>query len=418
MTVALETAETAETTEIAVAPETTGAPTVADAIRSARLGGIDAARGIALLGIMAVHALADTRPDGQPSWDFAIFAGRAAAAFAVLAGVGIAFLSGRKRVGIADARGTVVALAARALVIGAIGLCFGYTDGAIGVMILPYYAVLFLLAIPLVFLPTWLIAVTGVLFAGGAPLLSFVVLPHLPVVTAAHNPGFSFVFHHPLGMLYEMTFTGEYPAVPWVTYICAGLVAGRLNLSRVRVAVGLLVTGTALAVASHATSWYLLDKAGGLPRIWQAQPGSNLTLPETSEMLAFGGDGSVPSSTRWWLAVDAPHTSTPFDLAGTTGTALALLGLMLLVWRTHRVVRWVLGPIAAAGAMTLTIYCLHIWFLNSDYDVYSPNTGYALQVAGVLMFAFAWRMTAGRGPLEGLATSVTRRARRWAGRRT
>lgn len=415
MTAALKNTET---TDIAVAPETTGAPTVADTARAARLGGIDAARGIALLGMMAVHSLYDTRPDGQPSWSFAIFGGRASAAFAVLAGVGIALMTGRKRAGIADARGTIAGLAARALTIGLIGLAFGYTDSSTAVVILPYYAVLFLLAIPLVFLPTWLIAVTGLIFAGGAPLLSFLVLPHLPVLTAAHNVGFTYLFHHPVALLEELTFTGEYPAVPWVAYICAGLVAGRLALSRVRVALGLLVTGTALAVGAHAASWYLLDKAGGLPRIWQAQPGSALTLSETSDLLAFGGDGTVPTSTRWWLAVDAPHTGTPFDLAGTAGTALALLGLMLLLWRSHRLVRWLLGPLAAAGGMTLTLYSLHIWFLNSDYDVYDANAGYLLQVAGVLMFGFAWRMTAGRGPLEGLVTAVTRRARRWAGRRT
>ena len=60
----------------------------------------------------------------------------------MLAGVGIAFLTGRRRVP-SDVRPEEAAasLVARALVIGAIGLALGYADPEIATVILPYYAV-------------------------------------------------------------------------------------------------------------------------------------------------------------------------------------------------------------------------------------------------------------------------------------
>jgi hypothetical protein len=129
----------------------------------------------------------------------------------------------------------------------------------------------------------------------------------------------------------------------------------------------------------------------------------------------------VPSVSWWWLAVDSPHTSTTPDLLGTTGAATGLLGLMLLAGHItakwpRRVLSVVRMPLAAAGSMTLTLYTAHIVFINSDYDVYSPGTGYLLQVIGVLLAGLAWRATAGRGPLESLTTAVAGRARRWARR--
>ncbi|MCU1680676.1 MAG: hypothetical protein JWQ81_1415 [Amycolatopsis sp.] len=388
---------------------------------ASRLLGVDATRGVALLGMMAVHSLFESNPDGSPTWSFAVFGGRAAATFAVLAGVGIAFMTGRARVKARDAGPTAAALGARALVVLLIGLVIGYADAALGAVILPYYAVLFVLAIPLVYLPTWAIAVAGVAVAGGVPALSHVLLAHLPAATL-ENPTFGYLFHHPIALLSELSLTGEYPAVPWLAYLCAGLVIGRLNLARVKVAFALLVSGVVMAMGAVIASSELLNRMGGLAHIWAAQPRSVLTIPETSEMLRLGGDGTVPTSSWWWLATNAPHTSTPPDLIGTIGSATGLLGLFLLLghvtkpgWR--QVIAVVRAPLAAAGSMTLTLYTAHIMFLNSDYDVYDSTTGYILQVAAALLIGLAWRATAGRGPLESLVSAAAKRARRWASRR-
>lgn len=387
--------------------------------RRTRVVGIDATRGVALLGMIAVHALPESDAAGQPTWWFAIFGGRASAAFAVLAGIGIAFMTGRGRVRRPAGPATVAALGVRALAIGAIGLALGYTDGSVAEVILPAFALTYLLMIPLVFLPTWTVAVTGAVLAVGAPALSHVLLPRLPD-PALDNPTFGYLLHDPGGLLAELSITGEYPALVWLTYLCAGLVIGRLSLTGTKVALGLLATGVLLADAASLASSTLLYRYGGLAEIRIAQPESALTVSETTDLLTFGGDGTAPTSTWWWLAVDAPHTGTPPDLLVTTGSAIALLGAVLLAGSLtrpalRRLATVARTPLAAAGGMPLTLYTAHIIYLNSGYDTFDAATGYLVQAAAVLLIGFVWRGTTGRGPLEALVAGLAALARRGAG---
>jgi hypothetical protein len=179
------------------------------------------------------------------------------------------------------------------------------------------------------------------------------------------------------------------------------------------------VAGTATALAARGVSQVLLQRHGGLDAILAAVPSSPLTWTETSQILAVGGDGTVPPSTWWWLAVATPHTSTTPDLLGTTGSAVALLGALLLAGHVRgtvasRPTRMILHPLAAAGSMTLTLYTAHIMFINSDYDTYSATTGYLLQAGAVLFLGLCWSATAGRGPLEALVGALAAAARRRA----
>lgn len=382
----------------------------------ARFAAVDAARGVALLGMIAVHTLHPTNVDGSQNWMFALFNGRAAAAFAVLAGVGIAFMTGRRPVRRADAKPTIAMLATRAAVIGAIGLALGYTDPDRAWVILPAYAVLFLLAIPLVFLRSSIVAVTAVVVVVVVPVVIHATQPHLPR-PELDNPTFGDLIDQPLSLLGELSLTGVYPALAWVSYVCAGLVIGRLSLERIKVAWALLGTGLGLATVAATGSDILLHDFGGLAEIQAAIPDSGLTAQDTTALLAVGGNGTTPTSTWWWLAVDAPHTSTPFDLVGTTGTTAILLGLMTLVdhLRPPAIQRTMAAgrvPLAAAGSITLTCYTAHIVFLNSDhYSPDEPVTGYIIQVAAVLLIGLYYRTTARRGPFEALTAHLARQAR-------
>ncbi|MEU6077021.1 heparan-alpha-glucosaminide N-acetyltransferase domain-containing protein [Micromonospora sp. NPDC047074] len=406
------------------APQRTGdapAPEADLPAGRARLLGVDAARGVALLGMIAVHSLYQADAAGRPTWSFTIFGGRAAALFAVLAGVGIAFVTGRRRVVLASGAGTVAALGVRALAIGAIGLALSHADASLASVILPYYAVLFLLAIPLVFLPTWLVACAGLAVTVGVPVLRQLLLPRLPEPTYA-NLGFADLVDDPGALLTELSMTGEFPAVTWLAYLCAGLVVGRLALNRLTVILGLLYTGLLLAAVAPVASWILLNRYEGLRQIWFTQPRSGLTAAETTELLLFGGDGSTPTSTWWWLAVDAPHTGTPLDLLGTIGSAVALIAVMLLAFHVsrpgpRRTVSVLLVPLAAVGSMPLTLYTAHIMFISSELDSFEPTPGYLAQVLVMVLFGTAWWATAGRGPLEGLVTLLSGGARRLATRR-
>jgi uncharacterized membrane protein len=382
-----------------------------------RLLGVDATRGVALLGMMAVHALSDTTDTGAPTLMYMIFGGRSAATFAVLAGVGIALMTGRARVRPGpDGRAAAATLLARALVIVVIGLALGYTDAGIGAVILPYYAVMFLLAIPVVFLPTWVLATFAALIAGGMPVLGQWLRPTL-VAPVLDNPSILDLLQNPLRFLTELTLTGYYPALPWMAYVCAGIVVGRLRLSSARTAAGLLGTGVVLAVAATAASWWLLGPLGGLNHIQAATPPAELaTAPTVADYVAIYSEGTTPTTTWWWLAVDAPHSSAPLDLIQTIGSAVGLLGAMLLLGHitrpaTSRIIGAVNGPLAAAGSMTLTLYTAHIVYMNSPLDDFDSLPGYLIQVTVALLFAIGWRQAVGRGPFEAIVTSITHRAR-------
>ena len=332
--------------------------------------------------------------------------------FAVLAGVGIALLTGRRRVEPGrPARRALTVLATRAAVIGVIGLALGYADSEIAMVILPYYAVLFLIAVPLVRLPTPAVVAVGVAVAVGMPFLSHAVRAELPPTTGL-NHSFVDLFTDPFGMLRELLLTGAYPALSWATYVCAGIVVGRLRLESPRIAAGLLFGGAVAAVAASAASALLLGPLGGRPRLRAAGTGDEDV--SVADILAFGGDGVTPATTPWWLAVQAPHTATPPDLLHTTGAAVALLGALLLLGHVtvpvlRRATDLVLAPLAAAGSMTLTLYTAHIVFMNSPLDDFDATTGYLVQVVAALLFALVWRQRVGRGPLESLTAWASHR---------
>ena len=182
-------------------------------------------RGLALLGMMAVHALIPFDRDGSPNWVSDVATGNASAVFALLAGVGLA---------------TDTELS-------------NWVEGAavyeaeITGVILTFYAVMFLLAIPLLFLGTRALVMVGVLAAVAVPVLSHLIRPALPEAIL-RNPTFVDVFDRPVDLLLELVLTGAYPALPWASYICAGLVLGRLTLSSLAVARRMLLAGVVLVL--------------------------------------------------------------------------------------------------------------------------------------------------------------------------
>ena len=117
--------------------------------------------------------------------------------------------------------------------------------------------------------------------------------------------------------------------------------------------------------------------------------------------------GVTPTSTRDWLLVDAAHTGTTLDLLGTIGTALAVLGVAVLL--TARGAGLLL-PLACAGSMTLTIYSLHVLALAQGSPFLSSDRRelWLAHVVVALVVATAWRVALGRGPLEWVSAVFSR----------
>jgi uncharacterized membrane protein len=366
--------------------------------RRSRLAGVDAARGLAVLGMVAVHVLPPFDDDGGVSLPEQIAGGRSSAAFAVLAGVGVALATRRGT----DRWRSRLRLLLRALLIGALGLHLGGLDIEVAV-ILAYYAVFFVLLLPFLgWPPRWLLAAAAVV-ALLAPVLSYRVRPSLPSEGFA-NPTWSSL-QDPAVLLSDLLLTGVYPAVPWAAYLLTGLAVGQLALDRTSTAVRLAVAGAALWAAASAASALLLGPLGGYTAIGAL---IDETDPEVvAEAIGPSFFGNVPTESWWFLAVDARHSSTTPDLVGTTGTALLALGVCLLLTRRTGPL---LAPLAAVGSMPLTVYSAHLYVLHWT-DSTDPTRYYLLQVGTALVVAPLWRRYVGRGPLEAALALVGRTVR-------
>ncbi|MBX6390808.1 MAG: DUF1624 domain-containing protein [Frankia sp.] len=336
-----------------------------------------------------------------------VFSGRSAAAFAVLAGVALTLSTAR-------AASPVVSTLVRAVCVGAIGLVLGALGSGIAI-ILPYYAVLFVLALPLLRASRRVLAAVAATALLAVPVLSQLVRPRLPE-PVLDQPRFATVLTSPLRVLRELLLTGYYPALAWIGYLAVGMLVGRLDLRSARTAGWLLGAGAAVAGLASTASWLLLGPGGGhdaLLRSAAVLPGVGPIPDESLDLtLDSGMFGTTPTDTWWWLAVDTPHSSTPFDLVHTTGTALALLGAALLVAGAGRTAgRVLLLPLAAIGSMTLTWYTLHVAVMSTEGLLpETPGASYAVQVALALVVATAWRATGSRGPLEAAIAALARAA--------
>jgi uncharacterized membrane protein len=375
-----------------------------------RIIGVDVARGLALLGMMATHAFDTFSDDGSPTEATVIAAGRSAATFVLVAGVGVAFLSGgRAAAHGADRTAAAAGVAVRALLIGAIGLMLSFFAQFNGINgILPFYAVMFLLAIPLLGLrPPMLAAIAAAVMALGPVLLVATAGAGLPYFGSDAEPNLGTLIHDPLGLLVQLLITGSYPVVVYLAYLCAGMAIGRLDLNSHRLAWWLLGGGLALAVTARIVASVLLYPLGGLARLIAQSPTHD--QPGLSAQILLW-DPSQGSS-WWYLALPAPHSHTPVDLVHTLGSAIAVLGAALLLTRVPAIAR-LLSPVAVAGSMSLTLYSAHLLLLATGILQDDPMLLYVLMVAGALTFAHLWRRRFTRGPLELLVAMAAGRARR------
>ncbi|MCQ1988180.1 heparan-alpha-glucosaminide N-acetyltransferase domain-containing protein [Arthrobacter sp. zg-Y844] len=364
---------------------------------------MDAARGLALFGMMAIHVLPAADEDVEPTLTWLLFAGKAAALFALLAGVTLAFTTRKARTEgghfLAAARWS---LAARAGLVTALGLAIAYVDMD-AFIILAYYGAMFLLAVPLLGVSTRTLFIAAAGFALLGPALMQGLRDYLPA--PGYDPTFSTVVTEPGVLASQLLLTGTYPAIPWLAYIAAGLAIGRMSLDRTRVQLVLLGSGAALAAAAWFGSRLLL--AGpGFDRLLASEP--YLGSDDLQGILVWGTDGYLPTSSWWWLSIAAPHSTTPFDLLHTMGVATGVLGAMLLV---ARFAGKALLLLSAPGRMTLTLYCTHLLFLGTGALADLPEFSLWLQIIAFVIFAVIWQRAGKQGPLEKLVSRGAASAR-------
>ncbi|MFP5071974.1 heparan-alpha-glucosaminide N-acetyltransferase domain-containing protein [Pseudonocardia nantongensis] len=365
-----------------------------------RLTGVDAARGLAVLGMIVAHVAA--ADPGAPLWQ--AVHGRAAVLFGVLAGVGLALMAGPAlRAGTADARAALrrrVAVRAVLLIVFGVALA-GISSGPM--VILAVYGVEFLLVLPVLCTRARTLATAAAVWAMAGPLLSFALRSGMSVQTLGGTvsptdltaPGSA------LDALVRVLLTGAYPVLTWMPFLLLGMALGRLDLPRY--AGRLVAGGLGGALLGYGGSWLAVDVLGGRQTLLDsvAPAAGQLALPPDAvlDLLAGSAFGVVSTTTPAWLLTAGGHSGSPFDVVGAAGVAVAVLGLCLLA---ARAVPALLTPLAATGALALTLYAGHIAVLAAvgDTAAAAPWAVTGVFVVAAVLFATGWRHLAGRGPLE------------------
>jgi uncharacterized membrane protein YeiB len=358
--------------------DTPAAGTRPTLVPGGRVGGLDVARGIAVLGMFGAH-LGDTGELGwSPDTWMALVDGRPSILFATLAGVSLALLSGGRTPAtgreLARARTRILVRAAWVFAIGGV-LELLDTDIAV---ILGVYAALFVLALPFLRWPPTRLLLTAGVVALAAPPLTLAVGQY---ATELDEEGNAFTF---------LMFTGYYPAAVWLSFVLVGLAVGRSDLGAARVRAGLVVGGTGAAVLGYLGGWVSTR---------QLAPGQDLDGIEAG----FGTSGSWDPA---WFAGAQPHTSTTFEVVGSGGVAVAVIGVCLVV---ADLLPRLTYPLASVGALALTVYSAQIVAIrvlaagDDDWGTWAAFTLTALVLTTI------WRLQLGRGPLERLLTWSSRR---------
>jgi hypothetical protein len=359
-----------------------------------RVVGVDVARGLALLGMFAVHIFPTFNRDGGPTTATLLAGGRSAATFVLVAGIGLAFVSGgRTVVRGADRVGVSAGLVVRAALIGSLGLLLGvFSEDNRIYGILPYYGLFFLLAVPLIGLSARALAVVAAALAVLGPVLLVATADvDLPGREWNGDPTFGTLFDDPGTLLTTLVVTGEYRPSSTSPTCAPGMAIGRLDLGSRRPAWSILGVGAGLAVTAEVVSAVVLRQRSPLTpaAIWQ---------PELS-------------SSWWYLALPARTPTRSSTWCTCWARRWWFVGAALLVTRVA-VAAWLLQPLAAAGSMALTLYSTHLVVLASGVLDDDPLARYLLIVLPALTFAVLWRWLFGRGPLERVVTAAAGATRR------
>lgn len=366
--------------------------------RSSRVDAVDLARGLALIGMMFVH-LGPRWTGEDPPVGQMIASGRSAPLFAMLAGVALSLVHRRDPSGAGSVRATCV----RAVVLVVLGLSLGSLNDMPVYVILAFYGLLVVVALPFRGLSARTLLALGLAWAVLVPvLLLWLQIEHAPVVSdQAEWSDLS----PPWGLLTELLVWGAYPVAAWFAYVLVGLGIGRLDLGRARVALAVAGGGAALLAASLAVGLVAIARD---------------TFADSSLdgwRLLFVRAGYPYEPAQWrelWLVGE--HTSRPLNVLGAIGSALVVIGLCALVVK----VPWsglLLRPLRAAGAMTLTLYTVHVlwswrWAVADSADpsrqAFDGSYGdWLLQVVVLVTAATVWLAIFRRGPLESVVRAVS-----------
>lgn len=343
-----------------------------------RMLGLDAARGVALLGMIVVNV---GPLDGDGIWQrlYLLPYGRASVLFVVVAGIGMATYL---RAHAADARRWPTVVWRAALLFSG-GLALQRVTDDLGV-ILPVYGLLFLLALGLQRARprTWLLG------AGVATVIGPVLIVSHVVSRGGRHVTDPVAWGDPAGqILHGLILSGRYPLVTWLVPFLVGMWVASSDLRDGAVTRRLMTIGGLAAIGG-----FLLAQIAPL-------------------VLGARAEGGFAR-----LLTGVAHGQMPLWLVSSVGGAVFVIAASMHYWSK---IQHVAGPVAAAGRMALTLYVVHVLVLTAITPDSDFSFGQGLLVSAGMSIAFLtiaalWTRLLGAGPLERLlrATWLRRLSRR------
>ncbi|RPF20311.1 uncharacterized protein DUF418 [Myceligenerans xiligouense] len=353
--------------------------------------GVDVARGLAVLGMFTAHVGVTSDDLGTLEGWLGLTHGRSSILFATVAGVSLGLATGRREPpsgrDLAAARVTILARAVALLAL----VAFLDLLGTRVALILGFYALFFVLALPFLRLrPSELAPLAVTIGVLGPPIAYYG--PEALARLGLRLP------RDGSGAFTDFLLTGHYPAIVWMAFVLAGLAVGRSDLRSVWLRFGLVAGGFGTAFVCALASASMVAEAGGREAI-EANLQATTARWVGPDALGLGD----PWPTPLYLWLDGPHDDTMFEVFGSGGFALGVIGLCLFA---GRIGARVLAPVAAVGAMALTVYSAQIvaiWAVTAaGFDLLDPPTNGPLgwMVLITLAAATVWRALFGQGPLE------------------
>ncbi|WP_340377424.1 DUF418 domain-containing protein [Streptomyces sp. SS7] len=403
-------------------PAVEGATATKGAAPMARLVGVDLARALAVFGMFAVHVGPFPTPGGGVGdWFLGLASGRASALFATLAGFSLMLIAGRRepKTGLAG-RQARTRIVIRAVVLLVLGSALAMTNFG-GAGILNFYAVYFLLALPLARLRARTLGILAVTLAVVTPQVAYglrALLSESIVNTVDSYDPIARVCG--VGVL-DLLLTGLYPAMTWMTFVVTGMTLGRLDITSGAVQRRLAVVGPALIAFGYGVSWLVLRLTGGDKEIAAAMPDmKDLEALKDSGMATGSFDMPVGrglwGSDAWGLLAAEPHSGSTFDLFGSIGIAITVLLCLTVALARLPWLGRLASPVIAVGTMSLTLYVGHILVILAlpGESATPPQSASATLlfsfILGATLFAAIWSRFARRGPLEYLLNRTTKLA--------
>ncbi|MBG9772781.1 DUF418 domain-containing protein [Brevibacillus laterosporus] len=304
-----------------------------------RLVALDAARGLAVIGMYLQHF-------GQNERIGAIVAGNTTLLFVLCGGISYSIMAQRLKDRETEMTSFRARMLARAVFIDVIGYLLIMLNTGYGV-ILPSYAAMFVLALVLVHRSTRVLVMTAAALTVIAPPL---MILGMSLLSEAY-------------LLSDIA-GGPMSALALAPAFVAGMAIGRLDLTRIRTALSLTVGGIVMFVGGKVLDAFVLPGLRPSFEAWLERVQGVVPMGYQPDLYAIWPLNTEPPLWHMLLSA-APHTASTFQTLIGLGLALLVLGLVCLVPKITSSV--LLVPFAAVGRVALTMYAAQfivIWSLK------------------------------------------------------